>query len=167
MCSKLSNNLTSVEVPLLQKVVIMNNREEYVINKRQLTNASPSQPALKYPFSSCSIERAETGPRWPFITWHRRPVSWRTVKRLICPVYKIDMTLIFEIIRWPDPHYFPPMPIVRLSASVNYTRGTLQALLRPVNLHRILKDRDSPTSIGFGQLSLYLQQRRSDVFAER
>ena len=75
--------------------------------------------------------------------------------------------LIFEVMRWPDPHYFPPMPIVRLSASVNYTRGTLQALLRPVNLHRILKDRDSPTSIGFGQLSLYLQQRRSDVFVER
>ena len=64
MSGKISYALTCVEIPLLS--IGLKNAPK---NARMLlTIASPSHPALKYPFSSCESESADTGPLWPFIT---------------------------------------------------------------------------------------------------
>lgn len=87
MSSEISNNLASIQVPLL---IVMRDQPDAFTSMATIirTRASPSHPALKNPFWSWSIERADTGPRWPFITWQSLPGSWRIVKRLICPAYR-------------------------------------------------------------------------------
>ena len=62
MRGKRSGILSSVQVPVLEGGVRCVKLE---FEMRDCTIASPSQPALKNPFSSCCMLIAETGLRWP------------------------------------------------------------------------------------------------------